>query len=397
LPGGLNFAVLLLYLLIGLWLLDMLLGQRDMHLVRSRTLWPLLTMVAVATLAFGLGQLTWFSFAHPAPLDAQVGGLSVFVLAAGAFLLAAHQVRDLRWLQWLTWVFLALGALFIAGWLAPPSVGALIGRIFQLGATSNSMFWTWLVALAFSQAYINKKLHIGWRLALVGLATATLYVAFVMNRDWKSGYLPAATAIAIIIGLQSWRAALAMVMGGPFMAYYLSSQAITTDEYSYATRLDAWKIMIEIIKVNPITGFGPANYYWYTPLYRIRGWAVQFNSHNQYIDIIAQTGALGMASFVWLAGEIGWLGWRLRNRVPAGFAQAYVYGVLGSLGGTLVAAALADWILPFVYNIGLNGFRGSILAWLFLGGLVSIEQMVRRQTQSQQSDDLLQYGGVSHE
>jgi O-antigen ligase len=140
--------------------------------------------------------------------------------------------------------------------------------------------------------------------------------------------------------------------------------------------------MFEIIKVNPVTGFGPANYYWYTPLYRIRGWAVQFNSHNQYLDLVAEIGLLGLACFLWVALEIGWLGWRLRNRAPAGFAQAYVCGALAGLVGTLVAGGLADWVLPFVYNIGLNGFRASILAWMFLGGLVSIEQIIRRQSQS---------------
>jgi hypothetical protein len=36
---------------------------------------------------------------------------------------------------------------------------------------------------------------------------------------------------------------------------------------------------------------------------------------------------------------------------------------------------LGDWVLPFTYNVGLNGFRASMLAWLFLGGLVSLEQM----------------------
>ena len=49
-------------------------------------------------------------------------------------------------------------------------------------------------------------------------------------------------------------------------AVYLSSQAIATDEYSYSTRVDALLIMLEIIKVNPILGFGPANYTFYTPL-----------------------------------------------------------------------------------------------------------------------------------
>jgi len=59
-----------------------------------------------------------------------------------------------------------------------------------------------------------------------------------------------------------------------------------------------------------------------------------------------------------------------------GLANAYVYAVLGGLAGTLVAALLVDWVLPFVYNIGMNGFRGSMLAWIFMGGLVSLEQIL---------------------
>jgi hypothetical protein len=40
----------------------------------------------------------------------------------------------------------------------------------------------------------------------------------------------------------------------------------------------------------------------------------------------------------------------------------------------LVAAYMGDWVLPFVYNVGLNGFRASVLAWMFLGGLVVLEK-----------------------
>ena len=137
--------------------------------------------------------------------------------------------------------------------------------------------------------------------------------------------------------------------------------------------------MLEIIKVNPVFGFGPANYYWYTPEFRIRGYYVPFNSHNQYLDIVAQTGLLGLAFFLWFFFEVGRLGWQLRSRVPEGFAQAYVYGALGGLAGTLAAAFLVDWVIPFVYNIGFSGFRGSILAWIFLAGLVCLDQIYPRQ------------------
>jgi O-antigen ligase len=147
--------------------------------------------------------------------------------------------------------------------------------------------------------------------------------------------------------------------------------------------MDALMIMLNMIKTNPILGFGPANYYWYTPLFAIRGYYVRFNSHNQYIDLLAQTGVVGLAVFFWFFGELGVLSWRLRRRAPAGFARAYICGALAGIAGTVSAGVLVDWILPFVYNIGFNGYRGSVLAWLFLGGIVSIERLVHQQAREQ--------------
>jgi O-antigen ligase len=337
--------------------------------------------MGAATLAFLVGQLQWFQLVQPAAMDAQVGGLAIFILAGGAFLLVADQMRDLRWLAWMTWVFIALAALFVAGYLAPV-VGAFTSTIYQFRATANAIFWTWLVALSFSQALFNTDLHIRWRLALGGIFIATMYVAFGIAYSWKSGWLPPMVAVATILAARSWRLALLMAVIGIVPAIGLGSQAIATDQYSYSTRLDAWILVLDMVQANPIFGFGPANYYWYAPLFPIRGYAVEFSSHNQYLDLIAQTGLLGLACFLWFVVEIGLLAWRLRNQAPSGFSRAYVYGALGGLAGTLTAGMLADWILPFVYNVGLTGFRSSVLAWLFLGGLVSIERNIQAKAPS---------------
>jgi hypothetical protein len=45
---------------------------------------------------------------------------------------------------------------------------------------------------------------------------------------------------------------------------------------------------------------------------------------------------------------------------------------------------LGDWILPFFYNIGLTGFRASMLAWIFLGGLVFLEQQNKHRAGNEQ-------------
>jgi hypothetical protein len=43
--------------------------------------------------------------------------------------------------------------------------------------------------------------------------------------------------------------------------------------------------------------------------------------------------------------------------------------------GALAIMFIADWILPFVYNIGFAGFQASVLIWLFLGGLVVLSRI----------------------
>jgi O-antigen ligase len=147
----------------------------------------------------------------------------------------------------------------------------------------------------------------------------------------------------------------------------LGGEIIESDVYSFETRIEAWEILWEIIKVNPLFGLGPANYYFYTPLFSIRGYNVSFNSHNQYVDVVAQIGLLGLICLIWFFWEIGKIGWGLMKRAPEGFEKAFAFGAMGGLVGTIVAGMLGDWIVPFVYNVGFSGFRASMFAWLFLG------------------------------
>jgi O-antigen ligase len=371
-PSGTNVVVAGTALMLGLWLLKMMMEQRQIRLVASRATLPLFAFLIISFIAFLVGQLTWYVYARHTPLEAQLGGFAIFLLSAGAFLLVAHLVTDLSWLQALTWIFIAFGAIYMTGRLVR---WGGIDRIFSLGFSSGSMFWTWLVALTFSQAIFNRSLHLRWRIVLGCILLVTFYVAYFQAYDWKSGWLPPLVAIAAILAFRYWRSSFLLMPFGVIPFYYLAIKLIGTDKYSWGTRVDAWIIVLNIVKANPILGLGFANYFWITKLFPIRGYEVAFNSHNQYIDILAQTGIIGLLVFLWFFWEVGRVGWSLRERVPEGFPRAYVYGALGGLVGTLVAATMVDWVLPFVYNIGFNGFRASILAWIFLGGLVSLEQI----------------------
>jgi hypothetical protein len=85
-----------------------------------------------------------------------------------------------------------------------------------------------------------------------------------------------------------------------------------------------------------------------------------------------------MALFLWFMAELGKLGWRLSHRYRDGFLGGYINGMLAAWGGSMVLMMFADWVLPFVYNIGFPGFQASALVWLFLGGLVAVDNFEQR-------------------
>jgi hypothetical protein len=377
-PGGINATFLLATVMVGIWVIDMIVKQKKITFVDRRTSIAIFFFIFSAILSYGIGQLSWFALARHAPLTAQTGGFGIYVLSGLIFLVVANLMRDLRWLKAFTWIFLAISVIYISGRMVPVW-GHFLRRFFVPGAVTGSMFWIWMLIIPFSQALLNRKLHIFIRAMLLAFTALVLYVAVIQTNDWKSGYLPPLAGAAVIVALILKKRVVWFIPLGLAVAYYASTQAISTDAYSYVTRMEAWALIFKLSLVNPILGLGFGNYYHYTPLVAISGYHVSFNAHSQYLDILAQTGIIGVLTFAWVFWEIGKLGWRLHDRAPEGFARAYVYGALGGLVAMLAAGALVDWVLPFVYNIGMDGFRSSILGWMFLGGLVVINRIVEEQ------------------
>ena len=91
------------------------------------------------------------------------------------------------------------------------------------------------------------------------------------------------------------------------------------------------------------------------------------------MDLFSHVGLLGLGLFFWFAVEVARLGLRLRATYTQGFAAGYLNGILAAGAGALVLMLLIDGILPFVYNFGFRGFKASVLVWLLLGGLISLD------------------------
>lgn len=377
---SLNVTIIFTALLCGLWIFNMLVFDREIKLVPSRVNLPAILLIIAIILSFSNGSIPGkYNPPELASLPAQAGAAALYILSIGGLLLVGNHFREMRWLRGFTWMFIMLAGLYILSIVIPYNQWVKIPFSPGIG---GSMLWVWLAALSTGQALFNRDLKPIWRVILGLLVLAELLASWIHGyKEWVSGWFPTSVAILAVIWLRSRRlgVTVSLLLGIAAFVYYLplvSELMSPSQTYSISSRGATLPIMWELIKSYPIFGMGPANYYYYTQLIPLMGYYVRFNSHNNYVDILAQTGLVGFTLFGWLMFEIGRLGLRLREQVVGGgFTQGYVNGVLGGLAGMLVSGLLGDWFMPFLYNIGITGFRASIFAWFFLGGLIAVDRI----------------------
>lgn len=382
---SLTSATLLVSALLGLWVIEMI-RQHAWDFVPSRANQPLLFFLLSGLLSLLVGNVFW----DPAVprsgnfLIVQFGQWSIFAFSAGAFWLAVNLVRDEVWLRRLTFFFLAVsGTVMILA--ALPETRYLATRRLGYGM-GQAPFIMLLTAIAGGQLLFNRQLSPGWRWFLMISLGAEAFFVFVVYREIVA-YL---VGIVAVLGTLAWlrwpRMRWPVVI---LVLLLLATGLLTSAVYEFAGGEEEWaesggsrlvliRRVLEVSMRNPITGLGPAAYRSYArmkPLqYQRAFWiAPKVNSHNNYVDLFSQLGLLGLALFLWFAVEVTILGFRLRARYATGFAAGYTNAMLAAWAGSLALMMFADWILPFVYNIGFHGFEASVLVWLFLGGLVALD------------------------
>ena len=81
-----------------------------------------------------------------------------------------------------------------------------------------------------------------------------------------------------------------------------------------------------------------------------------------------------MAGAEWPTGF--WSGAVMSHSTPSNGCACSTSALLGN--GMLVSMLLGDWVLPFVYNVGIDGMRSSLVGWMFLGAMTSLGSVSQR-------------------
>ncbi|MCB0254175.1 MAG: O-antigen ligase family protein [Anaerolineae bacterium] len=382
----LTAIALFIPLLSLLWLLDMV--RRRTHLVASRTNLPLLLFLVMGLVSLLVGIVTWDP---TVPRNAnftlvQLAQWGIFVLSALAFWLTANLIRNEAQLERLTWIFLWLAGI-LALVSAVTGAGVLVDRVTTV-ALIRPPFWVLLTGLSAGQALFNARLSRSKRIYLGAVLLAVLFYAFVQQRESVSNWVGVTATLAVLLWLRIPRVrgiivvllVAAMLTGILFPTVYDFAGGDAEWQESGGSRLVLIERVVSVTMRNPITGLGPAAYRPYTSMqplpYGHALWITpQVNSHNNWVDLFSHVGLVGVGLFLWFVLEVIRSAQAVRSQQQDGFRAGFASGMLATWIGALVIMLLADWILPFVYNIGFEGFPASVLLWLFLGGLVVLEQL----------------------
>lgn len=358
--------------LVGIWIVQLLIKRETPKLRPSPVNLPVILFVIVSIVAYVWSifmrdplLLIWDSFPY-----VQLAALAVNIILPLFGLLVSNKVRETRWLKVLAWTMILLGAFVIAATLLPLN----IDRIFRNGA--RGLFSTWVVSLALAMALFNEKLSGRVRGGLLLLVAAWTLHSFFREGHWLSGWLPFMVSGAVITYLRSRKLFLAALVGLALLAaikweavYY--HVYVTNVEEGSAQRTDLWIPNIQLVSRHPLFGTGPAGYAIYYMTYHPQN---ARSTHNNYFDILAQTGFIGSAIFIWMFGVFISIGNRLRKalRGQRGFKEAFAVATFGGVLAVMVAMMLGDWVIPFAYNQTITGFDNAQYTWVFLGGMVSL-------------------------
>lgn len=370
---------------VAVWILQMLVHDKKFHLKPSPVNKSVLSFIAVSIIAYIWGivfrdplVIIWRSF----PI-VQLAALAVNTLLPILTLLVSNKLLELKWLKWITGLIITFGT------------GAVIIRLFRIPIPEEMLiafhdggiFSAWVCVLAYAMALFNEKLSWYQRGFLLVLVGAWVYYSFVMTTSWLSGWLPSAIGCAVVTLLRSKRLfVLASLIGAIYFFvnfdFYWEKIVLGEEEEGSGTgRIGLWERNLNHIVKHPFFGMGPAGYAVYNMSYHPED---ARSTHNNYFDIAAQTGLIGLGVFVWMFFTFIRIGYKTRRLLleQRDFEEAFANAVVGGTFAAVGAMMLGDWILPFAYNQGISGFDNALYTWLLIGCMVSLYHIVNARNQA---------------
>jgi O-antigen ligase len=286
------------------------------------------------------------------------------------FLMVNNYFHDAKWFAILTVLLLVGGALGLMNEF-------VVGTI---PVQNRGTFTMWVMGLSVALVLFKRDLPLLVRIGLVGLAAGWAYWSFGLRITWLASWLPAGVAIGILTFMRSRKLFFVVLVAIAIWAVanrsFIDKTFADEDTESGQTRMAAWVQNWGVTREHLLLGTGPAGYAAYYMTYFPTN---AMATHNNYIDVIAETGIIGMLFYLWFFVALAWIGFRLclRVRGRGDFVEALANAAFAGAIGCIIINAFGDWLIPFAYTQTIAGFDYAAYNWLFLAAIPVLERLTR--------------------
>lgn len=204
-------------------------------------------------------------------------------------------------------------------------------------AITNRHFFPLLGMLLLSILLLTALLMSWSRGAWLGFGTAALVLLFAWPRKiWIGAGLALGSVLLALIALRFnlLPAAVASRLTGftEFVQTFdVRGVDINSANYSVMERLAHWQTAQEMARFHPWLGIGWGNYEPVYPGYALINWPLALgHAHNIYLNQLAETGIIGLSTYLLLWIVVFWLTWRVIRQASDTWQRSLGIGLLGS-------------------------------------------------------------------
>lgn len=367
------------FTLLILWLIPFLRREPRAHLSASPLYLPVLSFLAVSAL----------SLIKAANIHL---GLNYLYLLLGFLILFFLLLNHIENINQIKQVMLAgvLAGLASCGYNVFQNKGINLGvsRFAYISTFGNPIFFAQYLAamIPLSLALCLSRPSSGLRRIFFGLAALLMLLFLLLTRSFAA-YLGLGAAILVMgIGLAGSRVKLkrvlirvtvigfALILAGSFFSPILRAK-LSSRRLHGLMRIYVWQSTLKMIGEHPIMGVGAGNFRVTYPLYRSpqekkvtwKG-VIYFSAHNDFLQVWAEAGTLGLICFLWLVCALLRSGWRLVKTTDAQ-KKILSAGLLAGIAAILVVAG---------FNPALQTPGTGMCFWVLAGLMAAMEKLKQR-------------------
>lgn len=257
--------------------------------------------------------------------------------------------------------------LFIQGWLRVwiLGIGTLLTAL-TLGWTFSRGAWIGVAAGMMMLGYINRK---RWYIPLVFI---TMFFGVFAT---QLGTTRNVSFVTDDISLEEQNRDNRMKLENPeikkaHLQQYLEDMRAVISRFSGAGRVGFWTETYHVFIAAPLFGTGLNTYSKAAERYN-QQWTGYY-AHNCYLQMLAETGVVGLGSFLWVVFILIQTSWATLRKSSLGFYSAVLAGLLAGWVGFLVHSSL---------DTNFYSTKLADLMWIIMGLMVAVSLLMQKEKQ----------------